>query len=542
MVFAVALLASLAVHLPVYEVLGELRDRLFAEDEARRKSVPIEFELTSTEVEPPIAAPVADVGALEPVVPVDVKPEPSPRPNARVKVERTPVAEAPSPLAAPKPKPEPVPTPQPAPTVPTPPIVADSRQSVIQRSADPSVEAPPNAKYLADQNQRVEEETAASVTNMQQDSEETQLGAPRNSEAQEAGDANETEVADTRDVNGEEDRIATPEEAQRPTPALSSPSAGSRSAEAHPQSMAAASSTTRPTLEQREAGDPTAGGEPATIAIDDGFGTIQVRNPRAAGQGAGADGGQHRPGEHAHAQGAQRGVSGHAGGSPLTVSWSQFEEVFGSDQLREQREAYADQRRSQTRGGHRDREWTRFRSAIENFLPSVRPGNQTALNAAAAPFASYLVMVHERIHREYAFKFIRGLLLTSGPFSDPSLFTELELVFNRNGSVHRIGVVRPSGFLPFDFGAYSAVMRAQPFPEAPPSILSGDGRVYIHWGFYRNERQCGTFNASPFILPNPPGTPALDQDPLRDMTPPPVTPSAPPEVPPDGTYGFNTHR
>jgi hypothetical protein len=32
--------------------------------------------------------------------------------------------------------------------------------------------------------------------------------------------------------------------------------------------------------------------------------------------------------------------------------------------------------------------------------------------------------------------------------------------------------------------------------------------VYFHWGFYRNQRQCGTFNAEPYILPNPRGTPA----------------------------------
>jgi hypothetical protein len=31
-------------------------------------------------------------------------------------------------------------------------------------------------------------------------------------------------------------------------------------------------------------------------------------------------------------------------------------------------------------------------------------------------------------------------------------------------------------------------------------IRSPDGRAYVHWGFYRNNRQCGTFNATPFIL------------------------------------------
>ena len=54
------------------------------------------------------------------------------------------------------------------------------------------------------------------------------------------------------------------------------------------------------------------------------------------------------------------------------------------------------------------------------------------------------------------------------------------------------------------------MLRAQPYPAAPSSILSGDGRVYFHWGFYRNQRQCGTFNAEPYILPNPRGTPARE--------------------------------
>ncbi len=542
--FAVALLASLAVHLPVYEVLGVLRDRLFAEEQARRLAKPVEMELTFNDA--PTAAPVdptpVDDVPLVPVAPTEVTPERvKPQPRVEVEVQPKPNREREPQLEMPKPKPEVQPTPAP-PTPPTPPPPINNRQSVIQRSQDPNVEPPPDAKYLAEQNQRVEEETAASVTNMQEDSAETQLGAPRNSADQEAGEADETELADTRDVDGEELRIATPDEAQRPTPSESEASAGSRLAEATPQAMAAASQQPEPKLARQEAGNPTAGGTPDTIVINDGFGTITVPKPRPQGQGAGNDGGHHHAGDHALAQGAQRGIAGHAGRSALNMSWSQFEEAFGSDQLRQQREAYAEQRRSKTRGGHSEREWTRFRSAIENFLPSVRPGNQTALNAAAAPFSTYLVMVHERIHREYAFKFIRGLSLTTGPFADPSLYTELEIVFNRNGTVHRIGVVKPSGFLPFDFGAYNAVMRAQPYPEAPASILSGDGRVYVHWGFYRNERQCGTFNASPFILPNPPGTPAPSQDPLRDVVPSPSTPSAPTEVPPDGTYGFNTHR
>jgi hypothetical protein len=110
--------------------------------------------------------------------------------------------------------------------------------------------------------------------------------------------------------------------------------------------------------------------------------------------------------------------------------------------------------------------------------------------------------------------------MAGGPFADRTLMTDLEIIINGDGSLHKVGVVRTSGFLPFDFGAFDSVNKAAPFSPPPRKILSGDGRVYVHWAFYRNERQCGTFNARPYILPNPPGTPDPRRDaPLRDRSP-----------------------
>ena len=174
--------------------------------------------------------------------------------------------------------------------------------------------------------------------------------------------------------------------------------------------------------------------------------------------------------------------------------------MVGADNLREQREAYAEQVKSRSRGGSRQRRWRKFKAALENYVTQVKPGNQTALNAAASPFAAYLATIHRRIHIEYALGFLKGLPISGGPFDDAQLRTTLEIVINSDGTVHQIGIVETSGLLPFDFGAFDAVMRAGPFTAPPASILSEDGRVYLHWGFYRNSRQCGTFNAKPFIL------------------------------------------
>jgi hypothetical protein len=257
------------------------------------------------------------------------------------------------------------------------------------------------------------------------------------------------------------------------------------------------------------------------IEVNDGQGsfTVAVRE-RPEGEGEGEGGGAavagvghgergrgRRAGQAGRGRVGERGRgrgTGHTG-PDLRVSWTQFEEVYTEDQLREEREHYLEERQSRLRGSNRQQNWTRFRAAIENFTPNVRPGNQTALNAAASPFASYLAAVHRRIHREYADRFLAGLPAGgASPFADITLETKLEIILNRDGTVDRIGVVKPSGLLPFDYGAYNAVMRGQPYPEAPSSILSGDGKVYVHWGFYRNARQCGTFNAEPYILRTPP--------------------------------------
>jgi hypothetical protein len=46
------------------------------------------------------------------------------------------------------------------------------------------------------------------------------------------------------------------------------------------------------------------------------------------------------------------------------------------------------------------------------------------------------------------------------------------------------------------------VDRAQPFGPAPVEIVSGDGRVYFHWEFHRDEvYACSTAGAQPYLLP-----------------------------------------
>jgi hypothetical protein len=65
-------------------------------------------------------------------------------------------------------------------------------------------------------------------------------------------------------------------------------------------------------------------------------------------------------------------------------------------------------------------------------------------------------------------------------------------------------MVKSSGLTVYDSAAIDVVYSAAPYPAPPPTILSGDGKVYLHWTFHRNEEACGTAGVDTFILNNGP--------------------------------------
>ena len=168
---------------------------------------------------------------------------------------------------------------------------------------------------------------------------------------------------------------------------------------------------------------------------------------------------------------------------------------------------------SRPRGSSHQHKWEQIRSALENFVPEVRPGNQTALGTRAHPFALYIARAHRKIHRLWGFGFLPDLDMKSDshPMNDMGLWTMVELVVGPEGAINKATIVKPSGLLSFDVAALSTAYTAAPFPRSPRAIRSGDGNVYLHWRFHRNQRQCGTFGVDPYILDKPPEGP-IDGD------------------------------
>ncbi|HET8939167.1 MAG TPA: TonB family protein [Polyangiales bacterium] len=518
LVFAAALLASLSIHLPVYEMLGVLA-RAWEQETASRERTPpsqIEFEMADTPEEK--AEPEPELKEQEKRAEAEKsakRPEPKPE-----KAQPKPEQKKPEPPKPDLPKPELVVTPPPQPTKPI-----ENKLAVTQKTDDPNVPPPENSRFIAEENRRVEEEMIASVRSLTENDEQPNASAPKPEDDQ-LGNSKEEKAAELQNVKGEDSRIPDKREAKEKPLSPSQMGHGDKQSEAvahAPERGGSPSKNDAP--REVAAGSERTGGTEDTLVIQDGSGSIRIKRT-PPGRGPGDAGGEEQKG--ARAEAAARDSGGRVGdGSNLKLSWSQFESTFGEKELREQRDAYLEQRRTQSRGGQREENWRKFRAAVENFVDKVKPGNQTALNAASSPFAAYLAEMHRSIHREFAMRFLPSLPVVGGAFADPTLVTRLEIIVNHDGSLHEVGVVKTSGFTPFDYGAWNAVTRAAPFPEPPKRILSGDGRVYMRWDFYSNERQCGTFNAEPYILPNPGGEPKKP-GPMHDRGT---------TIPPDGKLG-----
>ena len=193
----------------------------------------------------------------------------------------------------------------------------------------------------------------------------------------------------------------------------------------------------------------------------------------------------------------------------LNLDHHSHDRIYGKEAKRQRELARLAPSRSRGRASR----WKRIRSALENFIPEVQPGNQTALGTRANPFALYIARMHRKIHRLWGFGFLVDLDLKpdAHPMNDMAMWSMIEVVVGPNGKVDKATIVKHSGYLPYDVAALDTIFRASPYPNTPRNIRSKDGKVYMHWRFHRNQRQCGTFGVDPYILTKPPRGP-IDSD------------------------------
>jgi hypothetical protein len=468
---------------------------------------------------------------------------PDPVPTAeREKSKAKPVPEKAKPKeekdkAEPKPEPEA----EKAPELPQQQNQVPQRVAVVQQVEKKDQADNPEAEFLGDDNNRVQEQTQARVTATDQDNAKPSPGSQHSGPTEEPGDSHVTDVAQSDDSPGELNRAPSEDKlAARENVSVS-----------QPQGIPQVAGRVQAGPEKSDPGEkgqspqaPSHAEQAMEQTHSIASGEYQLAKEREERLSRAArDARRHRP--SASAGDPDRPLDflglGAAGlterGVNLNLSPGTALAAIGQDQLAREIRADGERRRSKHQGSWKAVGIERWRPAIENYVATVKLGNQTALNTAAAPFATYLNRIHNRLHPIFAINYLGFLdgLPGSAGLHDRDMKTNLEIVLSQsNGSIVKMGVTRTSGVTAFDISALESVQRASPFGAPPPSIVSPDGNVYLHWEFHRNPLfACSTYFARPYIIKVPQKTapPRVD---------PPAGPFGPEEQPLPAKQGSST--
>lgn len=468
----------------------------------RDRTVGASFGLPAGELEVAWVPSVDQPDLALPALPKPVEPPPAIEAE-KLDEERVELA-----LVKPPPPPEiiqpPVPPPPPPPEAAPPPQPVQPPPSNLRMVEVPDkneVEAAPDdATHLSDKNRDVAEETAAQDTNLDKQLDGEQAASDK------------SEDTTSPEIGGPEDRIAALETAESEflDPDRDTADSG-KSDRAAGQILG----------EGGKDGEDGTGGDkqPGLLAMRGIGGRGKILDDRRG-------------------DGKREGTKG-LPGLNLPLDQRDYERAIGKDKA--DKEELVARARMSARKGRWERKLEAIRSSLENFTPDVKPGNQTALKTRASPFAVYIARMHRRVHELWGFGFLVQLdgKGASHPLNDFDLYTVIELSVNPDGSIHKTTITHTSGKLEFDVAAIDTLISSSPFEETPAAIRSADGRVYLRWGFYRNWRQCGTFNVEPYILSSVPNAEPLDDSQLARNAKPrrgdrPVTPEADATTPAPG--------
>lgn len=328
----------------------------------------------------------------------------------------------------------------------------------------------PDANYLAQKNHRAAVETRAAETNLLRN----QQGERASSEDAKAGPQPGDEsrkIAELQDHQGAKDRLPVQNQPRGEHP-------GSDKKEPSPNDTALSMREQQPALldqkpERRE----------GLELQEQEAGPLPVQ----------------RSGEDREAARAPQG------GAPgrFSLSHDDYDRIVGFDVAeRERREALAQRSRSPGRWERLQQKMAMMRSSLENFTPTVRPGNQSELGTRRHPFAAYIAQMHRQIHKFWGFGYLVELdgKPASSPLNDMGLWTSVEIKLSPDGKIERMTLSKLSGQSTFDAAAMDAVMSSGPFQPPPDVIKSSDGYVYLDWRFHRDGRQCATDWVEPHIL------------------------------------------
>ena len=452
-----ALLVHVQVLMPIGVAIWFFARRQQSERErARAQEMDVEFkDVTAAELPkdlPPIDPPADELA------PPTKLPPPKPKPIAREKKREDKPAPQDKPQDVPEKKVVEAPAkPEPPPP---PPEKREGHEKIVDQENDKNEPPPPDAHYLAQNNHHTAEEKRATETTLEKkkhdDKKKNELPTDEKDKIADLEDQKSALGRRAPEVTPHENpQVAETEKNNAPKNLLALRDPAPKTHEISPE-------TADPSLPKAADGD------------------IAMSRPA---RGAPADPSRVKSGDKVK----------------LALSQKDFEYLFGADADAERR--LAEKHRS-TRKGKLSEKLARVQAALENFVPEVRPGNTTDLNTRAAPFAAYIARMHRSIHQHWGFEQLEAWDEMSGssPFNDSKLATTLETVLNRDGTIDKVTIVRSSGYMAFDAAAIDVLYTSGPFPDPPREIRSPDGKIYVHWTFHRDDRQCTPAFTQYFIL------------------------------------------
>lgn len=423
----------------------------------------VELDTSVPEEQPPDPVELAMNAPLPPI------PTEEPQPN------EVPPPPVPEPVVEPEPpKPEEKPVEETAlmPTPPPPPVQPKERLKSVEQIVENEDAFNPDAQFLAEKTKIVEEQTQASVTsNYLMDKEAVAVADPERPEE-------ELEGGDEKKVAGAENAAAAPTE---------------NKSQVRKENLIEPAAVPAPVGGEK----PGKKGEEGAKAIaEDNIGDSATPVVKVGEEGSGGKGSEGSD------KGGENSKPGKPGKPRLTLTMSDFEALYGSTEGAAKGQ---EDESASSKGGKGDKRRKFVMAQLENYLPEVKPGNQTALSTAADPFAKFLHQMHLRIHDKWGDGALRDFdkLGGSNPLNSPALLVTLEIVVRPDGTLEKAAPVGSSGYLPYDVAAVTAVFDSAPFPKPPESIRSYNGNVYLRWTLHRDTRQCATSFAEPFILTGP---------------------------------------
>ncbi len=401
--------------------------------------------------------------------PPPVLPKPR-KPVPKAKLPKIEFEELPEPEKEKEPEPEPEPEPE-APAEPVE-LILEQLKMVEQPDELDEKDAPKQFDYLSNVNRDVLEQTRAAVTNLEKDALQAKAAQLEPSADKKPGTAAKEKIAQQREQPAAAAKSSPPAPA---SPVEERP----KQDDPKPQSLLAMRN-----VEHRD--HHMAQDAHEALAEEAATGTLQRDQKKEASI-------------------AKRDAQARIDKNDPTYRFrprpKDLIALFGKDKNAPQRPDGSHE--SKTKGVWEDVR-AHYQSPLENMVSEVKIGNQTALRSRKHPFARFIAQMHREIHDAWAWGFLEQLDMrgSNHPLNKFDLWSRVEVVLDRNGNIEKVSTVRHSGNLAFDAAAREVIHSSGPFPEPPAEIRSGNGKIYLHWAFHRDERACGTFGASPFILDN----------------------------------------